>query len=77
MALARMLPVIYGFVCRIAGTVITDCAVIMIWHIGDKKPAANLPLLHVYLVLAFNVFVKKPQYIVMLLSQLREPSNFT
>jgi hypothetical protein len=65
------------FCLRIAITVIADCVVITNWHIGDKEPAANLPLLHVYLVLAFFVFVKKPQYIVMLLSQLREPSNLT
>ena len=53
---------IFGFAGRIAGTVVAMIASIAIYYIGDKKPAAVIPVFFLYMMAGFWFLVKHPAH---------------
>ena len=55
---------IFGYILRIVGTTIAMCTSLIFYYMGDKKPAAVLPLMYIFSIPFFYIVVKFPQYAV-------------
>ena len=55
---------IFGFLTRLAGTVIAMIASYVLWYIADQKPAAMLPLFYIYLCGGFLFLLTHPQLVI-------------
>ena len=55
---------IFGFIGRIAGTVIAMCTSLVIWYIVDGHAAGVLVFFFVFTFIEFFIFIKYPKIMV-------------
>ena len=51
---------IFGFVCRILGTVVAMIASLLIWYIGYRQPGAIIPVFYIFLLFCTWFLLKNP-----------------
>ena len=51
---------IFGFICRILGTVVAMVASLVIWYIGYRQPGAIIPIFYIFLLFCTWFLLKNP-----------------